>query len=305
MSKHQLITFCTCVCFCLISCQKQDNHPEKLTERGKKLFFDARLSRDKDLSCASCHVPSLAFSDGKALRTSKRGRQLDRNAPALFNLAWMDKGLFWDGGARTLERLALAPLTHPDEMGMDVQKLPQKLRATGDYSDTISLQGILVALADYQRSLTSFSAKYDRVKAGKESFSEKEEQGYILYQQHCAACHAEGLFTDNDFHNNGLNAAFPTEAEHPEQGRFRITLDSADMGKFKTPSLRNLSFTAPYMHEGRFRSLEAVLEHYQSGIQPSKTLDERLQRPIFLSEAERMALLAFLRTLNDSSFVNR
>lgn len=237
---------------------------------------------------------------------------LTRHAPALFNLAWAQNGLFWDGGAKNLESLSLGPLRHPDEMAADLHTLPAELQQIPDYpplfeaafgTDSITTAHILRALAQFQRSLVSFSARYDSVQAQKAVFSSLEKRGYQVYQENCSGCHTEGLFTDNDFHNNGLDSRFPTDWENPRQGRYRITLDTADLGKYKTPSLRNLAFTAPYMHDGRFSTLEQVLDHYQNGIQSSPSLDTLLTEGIRLNASERRALIAFLKTLNDHAFV--
>lgn len=280
---------------------------------GRMLFYDPALSENNRLSCATCHAQALAFTDGEARTTrGASGRMLDRHAPALFNLAWMQKGLFWDGGAKNLESLSLGPLRHPDEMNTNLKTLPAELAQQPAYpprfeaafgTDTITVAAILRALAQFQRSIVSFSAKYDRVQRGEATFTPLEKRGYAVYQKNCAGCHSEGLFTDNEFHNNGLDATFPTDWENPRQGRFRITLDTADLGKYKTPSLRNLAFTAPYMHDGRFKTLQQVLDHYADSIRLSPSLDERLKGGIPLTTSERRALVAFLKTLNDSSLV--
>ncbi len=298
----------------LTSCRDASPPPNATGEAGialgKRLFFDTALSGNDKLSCASCHVPALAFTDGQARsRAGASGRQLHRNTPPLFNLAWAKNGLFWDGGAKNLESLSLAPLRHPDEMATDLKTLPHKLSQRPPYpelfrtafgTDSITLAQVLRALAQYERSLVSFAAPFDR-----QRLDPTARAGYEVYQQHCAACHREGLFTDHEYHNNGLDATFPADWEHPAQGRYRITLDSNDLGKYRTPTLRNLAFTAPYMHDGRLPTLSAVLDHYTSGIQDSPTLAPLLRGGIPLTTQERKQLLAFLQSLNDSAFVGR
>ncbi len=289
---------------------------------GRQLFFDKRLSGNNQLACASCHLPQLAFTDGIPLSSiGVGGNPLARHAPPLFNLAWAKNGLFWDGGASDLESLSFAPLQHPDEMGQDIAELLEELRVVEEYrnlfreafgADTLHSALVVRALAQYQRTLVSANSRYDRIVTGTsdETFSEAELRGKQLFEQKCTSCHLPPFFTDFGFHNNGLDNSFPTEPEHPAQGRFRITLNPADMGKFKTPSLRNLAFTAPYMHDGRFATLEAVLDHYDNGMKDSETLEAVFRQEsgdlgVALTAQHKADLLAFLQTLNDSSFVEK
>lgn len=283
---------------------------------GKKLFFDPVLSANNSISCASCHVPSLAFSDGVAL--SNKGvstKPLSRNSPALFNLAWM-QGVFWDGGAKNLESQVFGPLTHPDEMAMDLLELSVRLQKIPEYrklfkdvwqTDSILSFHIARSIAQYERSLISFNTPFDLFYQGKKQVSEIEKPGYAVFMQKCESCHKLPLFTDNSYHNNGIDDAFmDTREELLRFGRYRITNDSADIGKYKTPSLRNIKFTAPYMHDGRFATLEAVLNHYSKGVhQNSPNLDSRLnyQGGFSLNEQEIRELLIFLNMLNDETFI--
>ncbi|TNE80008.1 MAG: cytochrome-c peroxidase [Bacteroidetes bacterium] len=285
-------------------------------ELGRKLFFDPRLSSTTRVNCVSCHFPVRAFSDGRKLTSmGVSGNRLLRHSPALFNLAWTE-GTFWDGGAKNLESQVFGPITHPDEMGMDLTKLTERLQADEEYrklfkkawgTDSITTVLIARSLAQYERTLISDKSFYDRVKAGKAEGNAQWQAGYSLYQSHCSNCHTEGLFTDNCYHNNGLDTAFlDRRFELIYMGRYRITGDSTDIGKFKTPALRNLGFTAPFMHDGRLRDLDAVLQHYNEGIQPSATLDSTLpQGGLHLSKEELAQLKYFLLSLNDSTFVGR
>lgn len=182
----------------------------------------------------------------------------------------------------------------------------QRLFSEAFPNDPIQSATISRAIAQYTRTLVSQSSKYDAWKKGESEFSSLELKGYALYQNHCSSCHTEGLFTDLDFHNNGLdlNYADPPELEGLFLGRYRISFDSLDLGAYKTPSLRNITLTAPYMHDGRFETLEEVLDHYQSGIKVNQSLAPQLRSGIKLSPEERKALFAFLKTLQDDEFIS-
>lgn len=288
---------------------------EEGVELGKKLFFDPNLSSNGKVSCASCHNPDLAFSDGVSLAShGVSGNTLNRTAPAIFNLAWQAGGLFWDGGANDLESLNFGPLTHPDEMDADLDEVVTYLENDLEYKqqftlvfqkDQIESVQVTRAISQYVRTLISQDSKYDRWKREEDSFTSLELKGYQLYQQNCSSCHQEGLFTDLNFHNNGLDNQYPNpfELEGLYQGRFRITSNPEDMGAYKTPTLRNIILTAPYMHDGRYQRLEDVLDHYENGIQVNESLASQLTSGISLNQEEREALLAFLGTLTDSLFI--
>jgi cytochrome c peroxidase len=276
---------------------------------GEMLFFDTRLSSNGKVACATCHQPAKAFSDGVAVSTAGvSGLALDRHAPSLFNLAWHD-AFFWDGGAKDLESQTFAPLQHPDEMNADLKKVLAELSGLPEYKKafrkafgTDSITSVLLsrALAQYQRTIMSTHSLYDQVQMGQATFDELQLRGLAVFEAHCAVCHTPPLFTDLQYHNNGLDSEFPAEKEGIYQGRFRISYDSLELGAFKTPSLRNLAFTAPYMHDGRFSKLEEVLNHYAQGIKPSATLSRHIPvEGIPLSEEEKSALLRFLETLHD------
>lgn len=282
---------------------------------GQRLFFDPQLSANGQVSCATCHIPSKAFSDGEVLSSrGVSGNRLRRHSPALFNLAWQTTGLFWDGGANDLESLNFGPITHPDEMAADLDEIVAYLVQDSTYpvlfskafpNDPIQSSTVSRAIAQYTRTLISQTSKYDNWKKGNASFSDLELEGYQLYQNHCSSCHQEGLFNDLDFHNNGLDQSYPDPPalEGLFLGRFRISFDSLDLGAYKTPSLRNVTLTGPYMHDGRFETLEEVLDHYQSGIQVNNSLAPQLQKGIILTSEERKAILAFLQTLQDDAFI--
>ena len=293
-------------------------------ELGRMLFFDPVLSGNNKISCATCHQPSRAFTDGLALSDQGvSGKKLHRNVPSLVNLAWQN-GSFWDGGATDLESLVFGPLTHPDEMGQDLHVLVQELNENEVYrtqfkkafgEDTIYSALIARALAQFQRTLISAHSRYDQFISNEPGarFSEIELKGMEIFDQKCGSCHQFGkgkndFFSDHQYHNNGLDSTYSSEFEGIFQGRFRITQDSADMGKFKTPSLRNVALTAPYMHDGRFATLEEVLAHYDKGMVYAATLDPFFQEEVGragipLTEEEKEAIIAFLHTLTDTAFV--
>ncbi|MBB5645730.1 cytochrome-c peroxidase [Pedobacter cryoconitis] len=287
-------------------------------ELGRMLFYDVRLSGNNRISCASCHRQDLAFTDGVALSTiGVSGKKLDRHAPALFNLAWAKTGLFWDGGSKNLESQAFGPLTSADEMHQDLLELESELKQIPGYvslfrkafNEDIKSANMVKALAQFQRTLVSGTSRYDKFKRAEAggSLSATELLGMSLVNSKCKSCHSGELFTDDGYHNNGIDAAFTDEHEGIFQGRFRVTFDPGDMGKFKTPSLRNVMLTAPYMHDGRFKTIDEVLDHYQSGIKISPTTDMLLnqnhgQAGIPLSQTEREAIIAFLGTLTDYEF---
>lgn len=284
---------------------------------GKELFFDTRLSGNSRISCASCHLPEKAFSDGLVTSVGISGIKLTRNSPSLLNLAWTAAGFFWDGGSETLESQAYGPITHPDEMGMDLDILLKRLKSDPIYvkqfraafDDTIRTQYIVKALAQFERSLIAAESRYDRYNNGDTAaLTQTEKLGMSLVKKHCSSCHAGELFTDQKFHNIGLDSDFSDERdEGVRQGRYRITFKEEDKGKYKTPTLRNIAITAPYMHDGRFNSLEKVLEHYQTGIKNSPSLDPIFvnndeQTGIPLTAKEKKAIISFLGSLTDSRF---
>lgn len=283
------------------------NNPvsEEVFELGRHLFYDIRLSADYSVSCATCHKQSAAFSDvGMPLSQGVGGAFGDRNSPGLFNLAW-HPAFMWDGGVNHIEISSFAAITHPAELNMDFAVLLNRLRGIAEYqlmferafgSPGIDDQRFFYAMTQFTGLMISASSKYDDVLQGKASFSTQEQSGKILFDAHCASCHAGVLQTDFSYRNNGLDAVFSDE------GRKIITNNPDDLGKFRVPSLRNVALTAPYMHDGRFSNLNQVLNHYVQGIQNSETLDPSLASGIGLNESERMAIIAFLHTLSDTKF---
>ena len=291
-------------------------------ELGRRLFFDPLFSADGSVSCASCHLPEKAFSDGRVVAVGIEGRQGRRNAPSLANAAYLYRGLFWDGRSASLEEQALIPVEDPNEMDHDWEAVEGLLRRHPYYpkwfaeafgiKDTAQLTRQLAAkaLAQFQRSLVSANSKYDRAMRGELSLSALEEQGKHIFfdsseelpEAECGHCHTPPLFSDQTYMNNGLDEASTLNA-FADKGRGEATGQYYDNGRFRVPSLRNVELTAPYMHDGRFASLEEVIEHYNQGGHPSENVDPKI-RKLHLSGQNKAALLAFLKTLTDSSFVN-
>jgi cytochrome c peroxidase len=276
-------------------------------ELGRKLFFDPILSVNGTIACASCHHQKDAFSDGgKTFSIGINNQLSDRNSPPVFNMAW-NTSFMWDGGINHIEIMPFSPIINPKEMGEDLSNVVQKLQSHPAYpalfkkvfdKPTVTDQQLFWALAQYMGNLVSANSRYDYFIRGEDALSQQELAGLQLFRQHCAACHQEPLFTDYLFHNNGLDTTFTDE------GRYRITLDPTDMGKFKTPTLRNIAFTAPYMHDGRLQSIEAVINHYSSGIEHSATLSAKLPaNGISLTDKEKSDLIHFLHALSDFQFL--
>lgn len=284
---------------------------------GKALFYDPKLSANGQVSCATCHQPERAFSDGMALSTLGASHiALKRHTPSLINLAWQPN-FFWDGGATSLEAQVLGPMTGHDEMGLSVKEISQKVARNPTYVqairrvfgvDTVHPVYIFRALAQFERTLISANSPYDRWMAGKLKPSLDQKRGFQLFNQFCSSCHAGDLFTDFRFANIGLDADLKDSTMlHHNLGRFRITHDSADLGAYRVPGLRNIALTAPYMHDGRFKTLEEVMRFYVHEVQPVKNLDEDMKtegRPgLDLSDEEQAQIISFLHLLTDSSFI--
>lgn len=278
-------------------------------ELGRRLFGDPILSIDSTIACASCHLPDQAFTDPKIFSQGVNGFT-DRNSMPLFNLPW-SPSFFWDGRAPTLEDQALQPVRDSVEMGEDWSHVAAKLARHPEYpalfarafgpDQPIDSTRVVQAIAQFERTIVSADSRYDRWLAGEIEFTPEEERGFLLFhteQADCFHCHVPPLFTDNQFHNNGL------DLDPPDAGLAALTGGRLDHGKFKTPTLRNIEYTAPYMHDGRLQTLEEVVEHYDSGFHRIRLTDPLLLiRPsLDLSPADKQALIAFLQSLSDPQF---
>jgi cytochrome c peroxidase len=280
-------------------------------ELGRALFYEPMLSRDNTISCGSCHQQVAAFANaGHSVSHGINDLEGNRNSPALFNLAW-HPSFMHDGGVNHIEVQPLAPISNPVEMDEDLGRVLDKLRASERYRQLftaafgtaeISSQRMLHAITQFQGLMYSFNSRFDLYKRREKgaNFSDIELAGYQLFVQKCNSCHAEPLFSDFRFRNNGLKP----DRFVVDSGRARITREPADLYRFKTPSLRNIAKTAPYMHDGRFETLEACLDHYTDGNLNHTNLDPLLEYGIAMDADEKKKIIAFLQTLTDYTFLD-
>ena len=281
---------------------------QQKVELGRSLFYDPLLSKNNQISCASCHSPFTAFTHvDHDLSHGIDDRIGTRNSPALMNLAW-HQSFMWDGAINHLDMQALAPISHPDEMGEKIESVVKKLQQSKHYptlfykafgDSMITGEHTLKAMSQFMLTLVSSNSKYDSVMRKQTQFTAQQKNGYALFQKNCVACHAEPLFTNLQFENNGL----AVDTTLNDYGRMRITKNKTDSLKFKVPTLRNIEFSFPYMHDGRFKTIAAVLKHYTSGVKQSQTLSVHLQKTMVLSSNDKVDLTAFLLTLTDKSFL--
>lgn len=274
---------------------------------GRMLFYDPVLSADSTISCASCHSPYNAFAHvDHELSHGISDRIGTRNAPALMNLAWQPVFMY-DGAINHLDVQALAPISHPDEMGSSIANVVRHLKRSDYYpelfkrafgSGGITGERTLKALTQFMLILVSSDSKYDRMQRGEVQFTKQETSGMQLFEANCASCHTPPLFTNHTFQNNGL----PVREDLMDSGRQKITGRSEDSLFFKVPTLRNIGFTYPYMHDGRFKKLSEVVRHYAQ-LTDSVRVNTSLSKAIDLSADEQVDLISFLLTLNDRNFV--
>lgn len=282
-------------------------------ELGRELFYEGDLSRDGTISCAECHSQASGFTHhGHDVSHGIDNLRGIRNAPPIQNMAFQ-KEFFWDGGVFDLDLFSIAPIENPVEMDEKLGNVLEKLRKKEKYatlfqkaygSKEITTERFLKALSQFMTSLVSANSRYDKYvrKEVGGILSEEELAGMEIFKQKCASCHSGELFTDQSYRNNGL-AVYNAE----DTGRHRITQKDSDKYKFKVPSLRNVEITVPYMHDGRFYTLEAVLRHYNESVLDVPTLDPSLKNGqklgIQTTPDEQKKLIAFLKTLTDSEFL--
>ena len=291
---------------------------------GKMLFYETKLSLDGSMSCASCHRQEDAFTDTAKFSIGVHGKKGGRQAMAIFNMAWNTNQFFWDGRANLLRDQSLMPIQDPLEMDETLDNVVAKLSASQEYknqfirafgTDNITPKNISLALEQFMNSIVSNKSKYDQVRAGETKFTQSEKRGRDLFfleynafdsansGADCAHCHGGVNLANNRYSNNGLDEGNPFE----DDGRFKATGLNSDKGKFKIPSLRNIELTFPYMHDGRFNTLEEVVEHYNSGVKNSQNLDPAIensrQTGLRLTTQQKEDLVNFLKTLTDQTLI--
>lgn len=283
-------------------------------ELGRKLFYDPILSRDSTIACADCHISFSAFSHpDHATSHGIEGLFGRRNALPVQNLIWQSS-YFWDGGVGQMDFIPLNAIMNPVEMDEDPVRVVAKLNRHPQYpalfksafmgQDTVTGPQMLLALSQFMAMLVSADSRYDHYVRNEPdgTLSTLEINGLEIFREKCASCHSTDLFTDQRYRNNGILSDFSLD-----QGRNEVSTLPEDTGKFRVPSLRNVALTGPYMHNGRFKTLESVLEHYATGVKDSPTLDPLLkqngQLGIPLTASEKQALIAFLQTLTDEQFI--
>jgi cytochrome c peroxidase len=280
-----------------------DNNPITAAKvrLGQRLFFDTALSADRRVSCASCHDPARAFTSGTRVASGVFGRQGVRNVPTIVNRAY-GESFFWDGRAATLEEQVLGPVQNPDEMGLALTAFTARLNQSGVYrrefaavfADFPSAATAARALASYVRAQRAGNAPYDRYRAGDTSALRADAiRGLSVFRgrANCSSCHSGPNYTDERFHNTGVSWG------SGDAGRYGVTARTEDAGRFKTPTLRQLRFTGPYMHDGSFDDLAAVIDFYDRGGNGNPRLDPEV-RPLHLTALERRDLVAFLLSLS-------
>jgi cytochrome c peroxidase len=284
-----------------------DNPPSaQKIELGRALFFDKRLSLDESVACADCHNPSYAFTDRKAVSDGINGKHSERNAPTLLNSAFLQTVMF-DAHLKTLELQVIVPIQEATEMGHNMKVLIPKLRAIPEYQKAaktlfnrdFDAWVLTRSIAAFERSLISLNSPYDQFMRGnKQALTSDQRAGMKLFNTlYCTTCHPAPYFTNFNAENNGLYKEYGTD-----KGRFRINLDSADIGFFKTPTLRNIELTYPYMHDGSLKSLDEVIEHYLVGGKHPKGQHPSIL-PLELTPREKKQLISFLSALTDTSYL--
>lgn len=313
MKKGAIILFLMGVVAVLAFTHQPVTHkPITKAALGKILFSEKILSKDSSVSCASCHIPQFGFADTVAFSKGIYGKRTTRNTPSVLNMEARPY-FFWDGRAHSLEEQALAPIQHPNEMGLPIQEAVDRLNASERYRQLFfqvfkqkpNAKNLAAAFAAFERTLETVNSRYDDWGDDKIKFTASEERGRVLFtgkKAKCFDCHFTGDFTADEFRNIGLYNG----AELNDEGRYTITGNKADLGKFKTPGLRNVAATAPYMHNGMFKTLEEVIDYYNNPgqfVKGSINADPLLQKPLGLTAQDKKDLLAFLKTLTDKQYL--
>ncbi|MET3034989.1 cytochrome c peroxidase [Chryseobacterium sp. NRRL B-14859] len=282
-------------------------------ELGRNLFYEGRLSRNNTISCGFCHIQENAFTHhGHTVSHGVDDRIGIRNAPPIQNMAFLKKYM-WDGVIHNLNEQPIIPITDVNEMDSSMPEAISKIKNDPKYKklfkaaygdENITGERVLKALSQFMASMISADSKYDRFRQGKEKLTSEESQGMALFNQKCASCHSGELFTDESFRNTRMYY----NDQFKDAGRYRVTLDQSDWMKFRVPSLRNVEYTAPYMHDGRFYTLEAVLNFYTDNVEDNPNLDPQLKQNnhigIVMNNQEKQSIIAFLKTLSDKNFIS-
>ena len=276
---------------------------------GRKLFYDSKLSIDGSVSCAGCHQQFAAFTtydhDFSHGINFKHGT---RNTPTLTNLAW-STSFMWDGGITNLEQVTIAHITSPTDMGESINGVIKKLQADARYTnlfkaaygdENITSERLAKAISQFELTLVSNYSRYDKMKRGEALFNVAESSGYDIFKSKCINCHAGPFFTDGSFRNIGL----AIDNNIKDYGRMRVTANAVDSLKFKVPSLRNVEWSIPYGHDGRFNSFDILMEHYRSKVVDGPTTDPLVKNKIPISNFEIGQIKSFLDTLTDTAFLN-
>ena len=281
---------------------------------GKKLFSDKLLSKDSSISCASCHKAEFAFADTAAFSIGIYGKLTSRNTPSVLNMKNRPY-YFWDGRASTLEEQSLMPIENPNEMGLPIKEAIQRLNQSESYKRLFrkifkqlpNEKNLGAAFAAFEQTLETVDSKFDDWSNNISDLSVEEERGRELFvgnKAKCFDCHSMEDFTDDRFKNIGLYNG----KELSDAGRYEITKKETDKGKFKTPGLRNIAVTGPYMHDGRFKTLEQVVSYYNTPfmfVDDPLNIDTTFNKPLMLSQQEKKDLVAFLKTLTDKAYIKR
>ncbi len=279
---------------------------------GKKLFSEKMLSKDSTVSCASCHKPDHAFADTVAFSTGIHGKLTKRNTPSVLNMKNRPY-YFWDGRAASLEEQALMPIQNPDEMGLPVEEAVQRLNESPEYKRLFQkifkrkpdAKNLAAAFSAFEETLETVDSKFDNWSNNLQELSASEERGRQLFvgdKARCFDCHRMEDFTTDEFKNIGLYNG----SELNDAGVYLVTKKEADLGKFKTPGLRNIAVTAPYMHNGMFKTLEEVLDYYNDPgkfVQNPVNIDNALKEPLGLTDEEKKDIIGFLKTLTDKKYI--
>ncbi len=281
---------------------------------GKKLFSEKILSKDSSVSCASCHLPTFAFADTVAFSTGIEGKLTKRNTPSVLNMKNRPY-FFWDGRAASLEEQALMPIQNPDEMGLPIEEAVNRLNRSREYkmlfqkifNQKPTAQNLAAAFSAFEKTLETVDSKFDDWSNNLKNLSASEERGRQLFvgdKAKCFDCHRMEDFTTDEFKNIGLYNG----KELNDAGLYTLTNKESDKGKFKTPGLRNIAVTAPYMHNGMFKTLEEVVDYYNDPkkiVPDAVNIDDALKQPLGLTDKEKKDIIAFLKTLTDKKFVRR